>query len=232
MRPLELLAAAGLRDLAGRRIADYGYGTVGHLRLLAANGAEATGIDVDPLLEKLYREPSDQGAVRGAAEYRHIRLVHGSFPGDTAVARAVGGQYDVFLSKNTLKNGYIHPEQKVNPRQLVHLGVDDTTFVRNIHRVLKPGGHALIYNLCPAPNGPGKPYRTWADGRCPFSRALWEAQGFDVLEFDRDDGAAARAMGRALQWDQGESPMDLAKDLFASYTLVRKRATASSADQR
>ena len=80
----------------------------------------------------------------------------------------------------------------------------------------------MIYNLCPAPAAPGKPYIPWADGRCPFSRALWEAEGFRVLEFDADDSDAARAMGHALGWDLGSSAMDLAHDLFATWTLVRK----------
>ena len=39
---------------------------------------------------------------------------------------------------------------------------------------------------------------------------------------DADDSTAARAMGRALGWDQGEHGMDLENDLFATYTLVQK----------
>src|SRR5437867_3290903 len=39
-RPLDLLAAAGVRSAAGLKIADFGYGAVGHLRLLASLGAE------------------------------------------------------------------------------------------------------------------------------------------------------------------------------------------------
>ena len=139
------------------------------------------------------------------------------------VAVEVGEKFDLFISKNTLKNGYIHPAQPVNPRMLVHLGVDDTSYVRAIARILKPGGFAMIYNLSPAPAPPDKPYIPWADGRCPFPRELWEAEGFRVIEFDRDDGPAARAIGHALGWDQGSRPMDLEKDLFAHWTLVRKR---------
>ena len=51
---------------------------------------------------------------------------------------------------------------------------------------------------------------------------MWEAAGFQVLAFDADDSAFARRMGHALGWDAGESPMDLEKDLFAHYTLVKK----------
>ena len=41
--------------------------------------------------------------------------------------------------------------------------------------------------------------------------------------------AAARAMGRALEWDKGQGAMDLEKDLFAHYTLVEK-TTGSTGD--
>ena len=52
-----------------------------------------------------------------------MKLVHGRFPADPKVVAAVGGGYDLFLSKNTLKRGYIHPAEKVDPRLLVDLGV-------------------------------------------------------------------------------------------------------------
>jgi SAM-dependent methyltransferase len=222
-RALDIASEAGLDDLLGKRVLDFGYGTAGHLRLMACLGANVVGVDVDPLLPKLYREPGDQGPVEGR-EKGTLKLVHGHFPAGEGVAGAVGEGYDLFISKNTLKNGYIHPAQKVDPRFLVHLGVDDTTFVREVFRILKPGGRALIYNLCPAPNAPDKPYRPHADGRCPFPAALWQHAGFTVVAFDVDDNAEARAMAHALGWDQGESAMKLEQDLFASYTLVQKPA--------
>jgi hypothetical protein len=220
-RPLDLLANAGLKDPSRTKLVDFGYGTVGHLRLLASLGTNAVGIEVDPLLDKLYGVAGDQGPVSGPnGKSGRVTLVHGHFPGE--VAGTVGEGYDVFLSKNTLKNGYIHPSEPVDPRRLVHLGVSDTTFVRSISHALKPGGFAMIYNLCPAPAAAGKPYIPWADGRCPFSRALWEAEGFEVIAFDQNDDAAARAMGRALGWHEGPGAMDLEHDLFGTYTLVRK----------
>ena len=222
-RLFQILAEAGLDDVAGKKIVDFGYGTIGHLRLLASLGADVTGIEVDPLLRALYSAPGDQGTIRGAGGREgRLRVLDGHFPAEPEVTTAVGEGYDLFISKNTLKNGYIHPEQPVDPRRLVHLGVGDTAFVRAIHRILKPGGRATIYNLCPAPNAPGKPYIPWADGRCPFPAALWSSEGFRVIAFDRDDTRAARGMGHALGWDRGESPMDLEKDLFGSYTLVEK----------
>ena len=218
-RPLEILGNHGLSSVAGRRLADFGYGTIGHLRLLAGLGADVTGIEVDPLLRALYSWPGDQGAIgRG-----RVRLVSGRWPAEAALVREVGEGFDCFLSKNTLKNGYLHPAEPVDPRRLVHLGVEDSAFVRAMYGMLKPGGWALIYNLCPAPAPPGKPYIPWADGRCPFSRPMLESAGFQVIAFDAEDSAEARRMGHALGWDDPEgSKMDLEHDLFATYTLLRR----------
>jgi len=218
VRPIEILGHAGLHAVARKKILDYGYGSAGHLRMLAGCGAKVVGVDVDPQLRALYSDPKDQGRVgRGS-----VTLVHGRFPAEAEANQIIGGKYDLIISKNTLKNGYIHPAETVDKRMLVNLGVDDATFVRTLNLLLKPGGRVLIYNLCPAPAKPGEKYIPWADGRCPFPREMWESEGFRVLAFDVDDTSAARAMARALAWDQGEEPMDLDNDLFGTYTLVEK----------
>lgn len=218
-RALDLVARYGLTDLAGKRVADFGCGMVGQLQLMAALGADAVGIDVDGMLRVLYSEPGDLGSMgRG-----NVRLAIGQWPAEASLVREVGGQLDLFLSKNTLKNGYLHPAEKVDPRMLVHLGVSDSAYVAQLAKSVKRGGLVMIYNLSPAPAPPGKPYIPWADGRCPFPRAMWEANGFEVLTFDEDDGAAARAMGHALGWDQGEGGMKLETDLFAHVSVFRRR---------
>ena len=220
-RPLDLVAAQGVKSFAGKRIVDFGYGGIGHLRLLATVGAEVTGIEVDPLLPVLYGEPGDQGGIPGRGG--KITLVDGQFPGDPGIAEKVGGNYDLFLSKNTLKHGYIHPTRPADKRQLVHLGVEDSAFVGAVRALLKPGGLAMIYNLSPALSKPDQPYRPWTDGHDPFPRSLWENSGFEVIAYDQTDDEAAREMAHALGWDAGENKMDLANDLFAHYTLVRKK---------
>ncbi len=221
VRPLDLLGQAGMTEVAGKRILDFGYGTVGHLRLLAGLGADVVGVDVDPLLPALYSEAGDQGKLRNQKSAGSITLMHGRYPADASVTQAVGQGYDLILSKNTLKNGYLHPAQPVDKRMLVDLGVTDQAFVQTLYAALKPGGKVLIYNICPAPSPPGKPYIPWADGRCPFPRSMWEAARFRVLAFDQDDSPAVRRLGHALAWDAG-GQADLEKDLFAHYTLVEK----------
>jgi SAM-dependent methyltransferase len=222
-RPLEILGREGLPGVAGARVLDFGHGGIGQLRLLAGLGASVTGVDVDPLLPALYSQPGDQGPVPGPGRLTgRVTLVNGRWPADANVRQAVGEGYDLVLSKNTLKRGYIRPDRPVEERRRIRLGVDEATFLRELHRVVKPGGRVLIYNICPAPAPPGKPYIPWADGRSPFTREEWAAAGFRVLVFDRDDSAAARAMGRALEWDRGEDRMDLEHDLFAWYTLLEK----------
>ena len=214
---------ANVASVEGKKLLDFGYGGVGHLRLLASLGARVTAVDVDPLLPALYSEPEDQGPIKGydGAKDGSLALLSGHFPADPPVRAAVGSGYDFFLSKNTLKRGYIHPSQPTDERKLVRLGVDDATFLRAVHDALRPGAFAMIYNISPAPAPAGKPYIPWADGRSPFTRETWEASGFRVIEFDRDDTAAARAQARALGWDRDpEQPVDIDRDVFALYTLV------------
>jgi hypothetical protein len=53
-RPLEILDGQGTHEVYARRVADFGCGMIGQLRLLALLGADAIGIDVDPVLAALY----------------------------------------------------------------------------------------------------------------------------------------------------------------------------------
>ena len=98
-----------------------------------------------------------------------LRLMHGFFPADDEVRRSVGTGYDLFMSKNVLKNGYAHPARPVHDRTLLHLGVEEQEFVQTLFDMLNPGGHMLIHNLCPPEAAPDEPYFPWADGRSPFS---------------------------------------------------------------
>jgi hypothetical protein len=222
VRPLDLIGRAGLDTLDDARIVDFGFGSIGHLRMLAANGASVHGIDVDKLLGVLYSELPDTERVARASNVGdgpdgEITLHFGRFPADPAIVDAVGSGFDVFVSKNTLKNGYIHPAEEVDPKMLVHLGVDDETFVRTVHGLLSSGGFFMIYNLCPPQSD--EEYVPWADGRSPFTQELFESVGFEIIAYNKDDTVAAREMGKRLGW--GEQILET--DLFGTYTLVRKR---------
>jgi hypothetical protein len=236
VRPLEILGQAGVTSVDGLRLLDFGFGSIGQLRALASVGADATGVEVDPLLAALYSQPGDTGTIArcasaGKGRDGRLTLVFGHWPAEPAavehVKAASAGGFDLIISKNTLKRGYIHPEKPVDPRRLVQLGVDDETFVRAVFAALEPGGSFLIYNLCPAPAPDDKPYIPWADGRCPFARELCEQAGFEVAAFDVDDTPAARAMGAALGWG---TDMDLEADLFGTYTLLRRPAAPPAAE--
>ena len=219
VRALEILGDHGVASVRGMKLADFGCGMLGQLRLLAELGAHTVGIDVDPLLPALYSEPGDQGAIGSGS----VKLATGQWPATPEMVATVGDAVDIFISKNTLKNGYLHPAETVDPRMLVHLGVSDSEYVAALARTVRKHGRVLIYNLCPAPAAAGKPYIPWADGRCPFPRAAWEAAGFKVVAFDVDDSPAARVMGHALGWDQGDGGMKLEQDLFATWSLFERK---------
>lgn len=225
-RALDLVCQAASPDGtcfgAGKRVFDFGCGGIVQLRLLASSGMHAVGVDVDPLLKAFFRNPEDVGVVRVSDENvtGSVQVEYGSWPGDAKIKNAVGGNFDVIISKNTLKRGYIHPAKPVDERMLVKLGVSDEVFIKELFDALKPGGFVIIYNICPAQN-PEK-YIPWADGTSPFTKAQWEKAGFSVVAFDKEDQDGVKALAKALGWNVGESPMDIEKDLFAWYTIVQR----------
>src|SRR5690606_8148720 len=197
------------------------------LRMLASLGAHAVGVDVDPVLDALYSaNPGDTGVVprakaAGPGANGSLVLHHGRFPKDRAVKSGVGEGHALVISKNVLKLGYIHPEREPpSPGMLIDLGVDDDSFLRGVRDALAPGGLLLIYNLYPKASGPDEPYKPWADGRCPFTKDALERAGLEVLEYNRDDTEAARAMGERLGW---RNQMNFEDDLYAMYTVARRR---------
>lgn len=216
-RAIELLGENGVESLEGERVLDYGYGGIGQLRLLAELGAHVVGVDPDPLLKALYGADGDTGFVpREDAKPGRVQLVEGRWPSSGSIRDEVGKGFGLFLSKNTLKRGYVHPEREADPAKLLHTGVDDKAFVQQLARVVESGGHVLIYNLCPPQSADDEPYIPWADGRFPFERELLD-DDFKVLAFDKDDTPAALKQAAALGWDRAEG------SLFATYTLLERR---------
>jgi hypothetical protein len=109
----------------------------------------------------------------------------------------------------------------VDKRMLVDLGVPDDQYIAAMHSALKPGGLVMIYNLCPAPAPPDKPYIPWADGHCPFPKEQLEKAGLEVVAFDQVDDVPARDMAKALGWDR--DGMKVETDLFCWYTVLRRK---------
>ena len=208
------------------KLLDFGYGTIGQLHLLAHCGFDAQGVDVEPVFPALYSEPGDTGAI-GAGS---VAIHKGQWPAEEPLRNAIGGGYTLITSKNTLKNGYIHPSppagQTVDPKKLVHLGVSDEEFLARVHDALVPGGVFLIYNICPPQNPPEQEYIPWADGTSPFSRAMFEKAGFDVISFDvRDDGWVLDCFEK-LGYTEGKTREEAAKELLCWYTILRRRPGA------
>ncbi len=235
VRALDFAADENFRDLAGKLILDFGYGSIGQLRLLASLGAKVTGVDPDGYLAALYSERGDQGPVALAPiasgffrERGSVTLAHGLWPKDPKIVEQVGRGYHLILSKNTLKRGYIKPERKVDDKRLlIDLGVNDQVFLSSIYNALAPGGKLVIYNLYPKPSDPKEKFRPMTDGRSPYSRQQFEKAGLTVIALDAEDHVNARKMGRLLGWDKnqaGETVDDLETNLFALVTVVVRPA--------
>ena len=221
VRLLEL-AAPHLARGARPKVLDFGYGTIGQIQLLAHCGFDAHGVDVEPVFPALYSEPGDTGPMGGGAASVHC----GQWPADEKVRSAIGGGFSLITSKNTLKNGYIHPSppagQTVDPKKMVHLGVGDEEFLARVHDALVPGGVFVIYNICPPQNPPDKEYIPWADGASPFPRAMFEKAGFEVIAFDvRDDGWVLDCFEK-LGYTEGKTREEAAKEFLCWYTIVRR----------
>jgi len=215
-RALDLAVSVGFEGNAGSRVFDFGYGSIGHLRMLALAGQHAVGVDVSPLLTAMHgqaREPFGMGSVQ---------VFEGRFPKDQKLVEKVGKDFDLVVSKNVLKKGYIHPTREVSDsRTLIDLGVDDETFLANVNQMMKPEGLFVTYNLCPPKATLDQAYVPWAEGESPFSKEQFIAAGFEVVRYNVEDNSEARRLGNALGWDS-EGGMNLETDLFAWYTIVRK----------
>jgi hypothetical protein len=220
LRAYDVAAARGIETYRGRRILEFGYGSVGQLWLLAAAGADVVGIEVSAALEALYGDHM-VFRVEGDAGSGRCELFFGRWPTDE-LRESVGGGFDLFLSKNVIKRGYVAPPESAGIAPELDFGVPAEDFLRRVRECLAPGGLALFYNLGGAPAAEGERYRPATDIASPWDRAAYETAGFEVLELDADDTAVARRCARAFGWDGPPFSMELERDLFARYTLLRR----------
>ncbi len=227
VRALDLAGQNGLTDLNGKRIIDFGFGSIGQLRLMASLGAHTTGYEVSPVLQYVYATSEGEiprvTDIAGKGEKGSVDLQFGNFPADPAIAKSLEGKngtIDVFFSKNTLKRGYIHPEKEVDPRMLVDLGVSDSVYVKRVYDLLVPGGIFLIYNISPKYTPPtDSNYIPWSDGRCPFEQSLLTATGFKIVSYNQNDTEFVHKMGEPLGWFA--KPEDK-EGFFGMYTIMKK----------
>ncbi len=56
-RAMEILGRAGVKHVDGLKLVDFGFGSIGQLRALAALGADAVGVEVDALMKAMYSDP-------------------------------------------------------------------------------------------------------------------------------------------------------------------------------
>ncbi|MBX3386516.1 MAG: hypothetical protein KF768_08085 [Phycisphaeraceae bacterium] len=210
----EAKAPASLR---GKRILDLGYGQLGQLRLWAQSGARVTGVEVDPILTALY---ADSPAANASNTPGSLRLLECSWPNHADCRASVekGGPYDLLISRNVLKRGYVKPDKlPTGFPDPVGWNMPDAEVLSHFFNAMNPGGLVVIYSIGPAPD-PAKP---WSDIANPWPRDAWQAAGFEVLAYDADETDSARAIGKALGW---ESSMDLDADLFGVYSIYRRPA--------
>jgi SAM-dependent methyltransferase len=217
---LDIAGQLGYKTLNGLKVSDYGYGAIGTARLSAAAGAQVVGLDVDPMLAKLYNQIQDQGTIndRQASAQRsgRLTLIHKAFPNDSGATEAAAAS-DLIISKNTLKKGFVRP---ATGKAMIDLGMSAEQYLKGFAAALKPGGHLIIYNISQRldPNN----YRPANEGGSPFSRDEYAAAGFKVVFFEQSDNEKVRRLGEALGWGGPQGMGDLNSNLFAQYTVLQR----------
>lgn len=198
-------------DPTGKKILDFGYGNVSQLYMLAHTGVDVHGLEVDSLIPLTSKHLTGKVGAKGS-----LTLHHGYFPSDERLVKELEGQkFALWMSKNTMKRGYVHPTD-ANTKTQIDLG-DDAKLLATIKSELAPGGFFFIYNIAPAQT---VPYKAMADGACPFSKETLTAAGFEVIAHDVNDTEKMRAYAKTLEWN-ADWP-DLETTLVATYTLCRK----------
>jgi SAM-dependent methyltransferase len=201
---IDMLPPIGFQSLAGARILEIGFGSVLSLRLMASLGAHVTGTESDRLPLALYAGPADQGPVRtrssrsggggggGAGAVQDGAVVIRAAPPMVPLP-APNEAFDLVLSRNTLKRGYVQPAADGPLAHRVDLGMPAGDLLRRVRDSMRPGGVFVISNWFGRHDvGPG------ADARCPFSPAEFTQAGFEVLSHDAPNDDLALRLVHAV----------------------------------
>lgn len=218
---LELAALhAGIESFKGQRILDLGYGQLGQLEMLARCGAKVVGIEIDPVIDTLYRTTRLSDQVQAADGTRgRVRLLLGDWFNDWDLQRDAGPGFDIILCRNVLKRGYVQPEEPMPGFDPIDVGGEPVDGALHIFHALNEGGIAVVYNL-----GAGYhrrddgSYHAPADIRDPFGEDAWKEAGFEILAFEEEGSDLMREVGVRLGW----GTMDELADFNVLYTIVRR----------
>ncbi|MCA9278795.1 MAG: hypothetical protein H6815_11445 [Phycisphaeraceae bacterium] len=227
-RMIDLAGQHGIESFENARVLDFGFGGIGHLRMMASCGAHCVGLEVLDLLRALYSDPLDTGSIENTnGSPGSISLLYGRYPAEQHINDAVGTGYDLIISKNTLKLGYIHPQREADPHTVINLGVNDEIFLQHMFDALEPNGLLVVYNIYPPQNPPDEQYMPWATGEFPFDRTLVEGIGFEVIKWNVDDTPTAQAMAQRFEWAD-ESTLD---QFLGMYTILKRPVQDTSLDK-
>lgn len=189
----DALSEFGVRSLSGKRVLDLGFASILPLRLMACLGASVTGLETDKLVAALYAFDGDTGPIRSVRG----RTIDRSHDGNIVIKQGrlgvdwkpEAGSLDFILSRNTLKQGYVHPRAEHAHEPNVKLKLTDEAFLEIVRTSLSRSGLFAIYNTFdPTDSGPG------ANGHCPFTREQLAASRFEVLAHDQSDDSRALAL--------------------------------------
>ncbi len=141
-------------------------------------------------------------------------MLYGYFPQDAALVKKIGTGVDVFMSKNTLKRGYVHPDAETKAKPRIDLGMRDEDAVRMVFGLLKPGACSSSTTLARLQRRLGNRSYRGAMGAAPSPATRTSTPA--VLAYDVDDSKMGRAVAKTLEWGSD------AETIHATLTLVRR----------
>ena len=170
-----VLGACGLKGWQKQRVFELGCGDAEFLSVIHSEGAEGVGVEK---------------ATAPATAFEPTLTIHrGALAQFETDALA-----DVFVSRNTLKRGFVRPVDGASPR--FSLGSSVLEALTAIADKTREGGLFCIYNV--SPTDAALAHEAHADGHCPFTRQELAAAGFDVLLHDADATSLTTAVAREL----------------------------------